>query len=48
MLQVKTVIQHAKLDESDLLAGTQVLCFNQQLLGDEIKLLEVNFCYGPF
>ena len=38
---VSTMVQHAKLVESDLLPMSQVVSFTSNLMGDDIKLLEV-------
>jgi len=38
---VSTMVQHAKLVESDLLPMSQVVSFTSSLMGDDIKLLEV-------
>lgn len=42
--EVRTVIEHAKLDEADLLPLSQVICFSGQLMdmGEDIRLMEVS------
>jgi len=39
---VSTMVQHAKLIQSDLMPLTQILCFKNRLMGEEFKLLEVS------
>jgi len=39
---VSTMVQHAKLIQSDLMPLTQIICFKNRLMGEEFKLLEVS------
>ena len=41
LADVSTMVQHAKLVESNLLPVSQVISFTNSLVGDNIKLLEV-------
>ena len=41
LADVSTMVGHAKLIESDLLPVSQVISFTSNMMGDNIKLLEV-------